>query len=330
MARGRVIIGTGIILTCAAGLLLSNGEEPFHYEEGSCYSLVFTGKQETARKQETGAEWKPFDCDYLENLLEQYPETAYIDAEGRVHSSLGSSTEGEPGEDDDTCLNPYDEDLGVDEKIDRVACWYDVRPDFLHGLWEVESKKDHWDSGQEDGVKRSYAGAVGIAQVMPGHTGESVVDGHSLKLEKEVDNMELGAQALEGKCSTAVSIANANGFETRQPSEEEPCGAIRYMCAGTWGNAYSIQDEGDITWGELLHDEWYTAPEDVMARAYNGVSCGGNLISYFYDYFIGQEHPEAEARGLAADRGARASYGTVHYVELVQEEGGITDHSFDD
>lgn len=319
VSKGRLIIGTGIILACAGGVLLSDRERPVEYEEGACYYLAFT------RKQKTGAEWKQIGCDALEDLLEEHPETAYVDADGTVHSGTEPSID-EESEEDYSCLNPYDEGLSVDEKIDRVACWYDLRPEFLHGLWEVESRKDHWDSGQVDGVKRSYAGAVGIAQVMPGHTGKSAVDGHELDINEEVDNMELGAQTLEGKCSSAVSIANANGFETRPTSDEEPCGAIRYVCVGKWGNASSAS--GSVP-GSLV-EVWYTAPEDVMARAYNGVSCGGNLFYFFNQLFLAREYSESDAWSKAVRRAPVTSYWTIHYVEHVQNEGGTAEHSFDD
>lgn len=302
VGKGRLIVGTGIVLACTAGLLLSGRDEQIQYEEGSCYYLAFT------KEQETGAEWKKIDCDALEGLLEEHPETAYVDAEGAVHSTLDSPAEGESGEEDDApCQNPYDDGLGVDEKIGRVACWYDLRPDLLHGLWQVESGKNHW---RGDGtVKKSYAGAVGIGQVMPGNAGRSVVDGHELDIYGEVDNMELGAQVLGRKCDAAVYIANANGFETRDAGDEEPCGAIYYVCAGEWGNAWSTYGSRE---GALV-DEWYTSPEEVMARAYNGVSCGGDLVGL-----------------LGWQRGRAASYWTMHYVEHVLSEAGIAGHSFDD
>ncbi len=301
VSKGSLIAGAGIVLVGAAAVLLPSGrDKEVRYEEGACYYLAFT------KGRETGAEWKKIDCSALEALLELHPETAYVDADGTVHSTIDPPAE-EESDEDDSCQNPHDEGLGIDEKIGRVACWYDLRPDLLYGLWKVESGLQQFNP--EGGVKVSYAGAIGIGQVMHGTSGRSAVDNHVLDIWREVDNMELGAQVLARKCDAAVSIAGANGFETRPASGEEPCGAIHYVCMGAWGNAWPAY--GSVE-GALV-DEWYDSPEEVMARAYNGVSCGGDLVGL-----------------LGWARGRAASYWTIYYVEKVQDEGGTADHSFDD
>jgi len=301
LGKAIYLIGTGII--AAAALYLGITHEP-EEEEQACYYLDFSEDNE--------GEWKEAECDTLGELLWGESGYAVIDEYGQhFYPDLSFTPTPEPTATPEGCLNPYEEGIGVNKKINRIACWYGFRPEFLQGLWQVESKRKHTGPGGQ--VKVSYAGAIGIGQVMPGHTGLSVVDGHNLDIWEEVDNMELGAQVLENKCDAAVYIANVNGFETRPASEDEPCGAIHYMCAGGWGSAYSIQDEKQISWGTLLHDEWYSTPEDVMARAYNGVSCGGNLIP-----------------GYGWQRGREISYWTIHYVESVQDKGGVKNHSFND
>ncbi len=302
--KGSLIAGVAIVLAGAAAVLLpSSRDEQARYEEGTCYYMAFT----TGR--DPGAEWEKIDCGALEGLLEERPETAYVDADGTVHSTLDSPAEEESGEEkeEDSCQNPYDNGLGVGEKIGSIACWYDLSLDFLRGLWQVESGLQHLNP--DGSVKMSYAGTIGIGQVMHGTSGRSAVDNHVLDIWQEVDNMELSAQVLLRKCDGAVYIADVNGFETRPASGAEPCGAIHYVCTGEWGNAWGAHGSREGT----LVDEWYTSPEAVMARAYNGVSCGGDLVGL-----------------LGWQRGRAASYWTMHYVEDVLSEAGISEHSFDD
>ncbi len=273
--------------------------------EGACSYLDFSRKP--------GGEWRPVGCDALEDLLDEQPDLSYLDEDGEIHSPVLLAQEvtptptPAPTATPEACQNPYDDGLGVGEEISRVACWYGLSPEFLSGLFQVESRLQHY--APDGSVKRSYAGAIGIGQVMPGNGGESTIDSHRLDIWREADNMELGAQALGRKCDAAASIAGANGFETRPASGEEPCGAIHYVCVGTWGDAWSAYGS---TEGALV-DEWYDSPEEIMARAYNGVSCGGDLVGL-----------------LGWARGRAASYWTMHYVEHVLSEAGISTHSFDD
>ncbi|MBS3163817.1 lytic transglycosylase domain-containing protein [Candidatus Woesearchaeota archaeon] len=192
----------------------------------------------------------------------------------------------------------------VEERIASVGCLYGIREDFLTDLWRIESNLQHTSGGE---VKRSYAGAIGIGQVMPGVTGESIVDGHRLDAYDESDNVELGAQVLLRKRSQGVAIASANGFETRPASAAEPAGAIHYVCVGVFGNAGPFFGDPDGR-DDVLIDRWYTAPEEVMARAYNGVSCGGDLLGYMTERY------GTERGGMF---GRVASCATMYYVEKV-------------
>ncbi len=300
----------------ALGFSLGEGENG----DGTCSYLDFAGNPQ--------GDWRPIGCDALENLLEERPDLSYVDEAGEIHSPVLLAQQATPTPaptaTPEGCRNPYEKKLGVDERINRTACWYGLRPDFLGGLWQVESGRQH--RNPDGSVKESYAGALGIGQVMPGNAGRSAVDNHVLDIWREADNMELGAQVLGRKCDAAVSIAGANGFETREASDGEPCGAIHYVCVGAWGNAWPAYGSRE---GALV-DEWYSSPEEVMARAYNGVSCGGDLFGTLHQAYLDREYSEEDALAIAAARAPAASYWTLHYVEHVLSEAGISEHPFDD